>query len=167
MLGRLRLSVNVGVRQLHDPGFVARARDALAGAGPLDGRLAFEVTEYVMLDHPERVAEGMHALRAMGVQFSLDDFGTGFSSLSRLKELPIDEIKIDQSFVRDLDTGGPDRTLIRAMIAMGGGLGATVMAEGVETEAQFAILVEEGCAAFQGFLFGRPVAVDAFQAVSE
>lgn len=161
-LARLRLSVDLGVRQLYDPEFLAHAKAALAGAGPLDGRLMFEVTEDVMLDNPARVAEGMRALRALGARFSLDHFGTGFASLSRLRQLPIDEIKIDQTLVGDLGSDGPERTFVRAIVALGRGLGATVMAAGVESETQFAVLAEEGCAAFQGSLFGRPEAIGAF-----
>ncbi len=163
-LARLRLSVDLGVRQLYDLEFLSRAEAALADAGPLEGRLMFEVTELVMVDDAARVADGMRALRALGARFSLDHFGTGFASLSRLRQLPIDEIKIDPTLIRNLATDGPDRTFVRAIMALGRGLGATIMAAGVESEAQFAILTEEGCTAFQGLLFGPSEDIAALRA---
>jgi EAL domain-containing protein (putative c-di-GMP-specific phosphodiesterase class I) len=107
----------------------------------------------------------MNALNEIGVQFSLDDFGTGYSSLQYLKRLPIDQIKIDQSFVRNITTDGSDIAIVRTIIAMARSLAMDIIAEGVETEEQRELLLKQGCSNYQGFLFGRPVPIEKFEAL--
>jgi len=107
----------------------------------------------------------MDQLKSIGVEFSMDDFGTGYSSLSYLKRLPLDQIKIDQSFVRDISTDPSDAAIVQTIIAMAGTLGLMVIAEGVETEAQREFLESRGCPAFQGHLFGAAVPVEQFEAM--
>ena len=159
-LRTLRLAINISARQLRNPCFVSQVRTLVGDVGLPLGGLTFEITEHVMLEEPLQAAARMRELRSLGVRFAIDDFGTGFSSLSRLRDLPIDEIKIDGTFVRDLVDEGADRTLVRAMIAMARGLNVGVVAEGVETETQFNILVAEGCREFQGYRFGQPMPLD-------
>jgi EAL domain-containing protein (putative c-di-GMP-specific phosphodiesterase class I) len=106
----------------------------------------------------------MHDIRSLGVGFSLDDFGTGYSSLSYLKRLPLDQLKLDQSFVRDILINGSDAAIANTVVALGHSLGLTVVAEGVETAQQREFLARIGCNAFQGYYFGHPAAADAFTA---
>jgi EAL domain-containing protein (putative c-di-GMP-specific phosphodiesterase class I) len=117
----------------------------------------------MLLEDVQQTVERMAALRALGVGFSLDDFGTGYSSLSYLKRLPFAELKVDQSFVRDMLTDGNDAVLTHTMIVLAHALGLFVLAEGVETQAQLDALIADGCDLFQGYLLGRPVAVAEFQ----
>ena len=150
------LAINVGPSQFEDESFVTQIATALhrTGANPL--RLKLELTESMLMnDSPETRAK-MHAIKALGVGFSLDDFGTGYSSLQHLQRLPLDQLKIDKSFVQDLLTKPGDATVARSVVALGHSLGLTVIAEGVETAEQRNMLAELGCDAFQGYLFGRP-----------
>ena len=107
----------------------------------------------------------MNALKVLGVQFALDDFGTGFSSLQYLKSLPLNQLKIDQSFVKDLVSGASDQAIVCTIIAMAHGLNLDVIAEGVETDEQRHILQKNGCQHFQGYLFGRPMPIEQFEAL--
>ncbi len=118
-------------------------------------RLELEITETVLLDKSDQVLATLHALRALGVRISMDDFGTGYSSLSYLRSFPFDKIKIDQSFVRDLGSNQDAQAIVRSIISLGKGLGVTITAEGVETEAELSCLRAEGCHEGQGFLFSR------------
>jgi EAL domain-containing protein (putative c-di-GMP-specific phosphodiesterase class I) len=130
-------------------------KNALQASGLAPGRLDLEITESVLLDRTDEVLAHLHALRALGVRISMDDFGTGYSSLSYLRSFPFDKIKIDQSFVRDLAANRDAQAIIRAIVSLGIGLGVTITAEGVETEAELSCLRAEGCHEGQGFLFSR------------
>jgi len=125
--------------------------------------LKLELTESLLITNVEAVIEKMFALKAKGVGFSLDDFGTGYSSLSYLKRLPLDQLKIDQSFVRDILSDPNDASIAQTIIALARGLGIGVIAEGVETEAQRDFLAESGCYAYQGYFFSHPLPVGEFE----
>ena len=161
----LTLSVNVSVRQFHQPGFVQEVLDVTRSSGAPANRLKLELTESLLVDDVDDIIAKMSALKAEGVGFSLDDFGTGYSSLSYLKRLPLDQLKIDQSFVRDALTDPNDAAIAKTIVALGQSLGLTVIAEGVETQAQRDFLWQNGCYAYQGYFFGRPgpvVGLDTF-----
>jgi diguanylate cyclase (GGDEF)-like protein/PAS domain S-box-containing protein len=152
----LTLAVNVSARQFHQPGFVQQVMEVLLRTGAPAQRLKLELTESILLLDVADTIERMTALRQFGVGFSLDDFGTGYSSLAYLKRLPLDQLKIDQSFVRDLLVDTNDATIARTIIALGQSLGLSVIAEGVETTGQRDCLAGYGCNAYQGYLYGRP-----------
>ena len=153
----LTLAVNVSAQQFRQPDAVARVSAALDRHGIDPSRLKIELTESMLVSDIEDTIAKMTALKARGVGFSLDDFGTGFSSLSYLKRLPLDQLKIDQSFVRDVLTDPNDAAIARTVVSLGQTLGLSVIAEGVETEGQRAFLAGIGCQAYQGYLFSRPV----------
>jgi diguanylate cyclase (GGDEF)-like protein/PAS domain S-box-containing protein len=157
----LTLSINVSGRQFHQPDFVERVSKQIERSGIDPSRLKLELTESVLLDRVDEVVERMQRLKGLGVGFSLDDFGTGYSSLSYLKRLPLDEIKMDQSFVRDITIDQNDAAIVRAVLAMSRSLGVKVIAEGVETEEQRAFLMRYGCEHYQGYLFGRPAPIES------
>ena len=158
-----QLAVNVSPRQFRAPDFVQQISQALERSGADPHRFKIELTEGVVLHDVDDTIQKMHKLRDMGIGFSMDDFGTGYSSLSYLKRLPLDQLKIDQSFIRDLTSNPDDEAIVTAIIGITRSLGLQVIAEGVETEAQRAFLEENGCHAFQGYLFGRPVPVSEFE----
>ncbi len=160
----LTLAVNVSARQFRQPDFVPYVVDLLAYTGINPRRLKLELTESLLVDDVTETTEKMIALKAHGVGFSLDDFGTGYSSLSYLKRLPLDQLKIDQSFVRDLMTDPNDAAIALAVITLGHSLGLAVIAEGVETQAQREHLHRQGCDAYQGYLLGRPMPLQDFEA---
>ncbi|OIQ86764.1 cyclic di-GMP phosphodiesterase Gmr [mine drainage metagenome] len=161
----LQLAINVSARQFHQVDFVQRVRLAIDRTGIQPDRLKLELTESLVLDDIDETIRRMHALREVGVRFSMDDFGTGYSSLSSLKKLPISQLKIDQSFVRDI-TNDPDGAIIvQTIIAMAINLGMEVIAEGVETEEQRAFLEQHGCPLCQGYLFGKPMPAEQFEAL--
>ncbi len=153
----LTLAVNVSVRQFLQDDFVEETLAILRESGADPTRLKLELTETLMIEGVEETIEKMRALREHGICFSLDDFGTGYSSLSYLKRLPLDQLKIDQSFVRDVLDDPNDASIARSVVALGKSLGLGIIAEGVETEAQRSFLAEIGCDNWQGFLFSRPV----------
>ena len=134
------------------------------GANPQ--RLKLELTESVLVDDVEDIIVKMSALKEKGVGFALDDFGTGYSSLSYLKRLPLDQLKIDQGFVRDILIVPNDAAIAKMVIALGDSLGLSVIAEGVETQAQRDFLASQGCHAFQGYFFSRPLPLEAFEALA-
>ena len=161
-MAHLTLAVNVSAKQFHQVHFVTQVLEVLARSGVNPQRLKLELTESLLVHDVEDIIAKMTALKAQGVGFSLDDFGTGYSSLSYLKRLPLDQLKIDQGFVRDILTDPNDAAIAQMVIALGASLGLTVIAEGVETQAQREHLARLGCHAYQGYLFSRPVPIEAF-----
>jgi len=153
----LRLSVNLSVQQLQHEGWLAVVEDALSASGLPARYLDLEITESVIITHPERAVETLVKLQQRGISITVDDFGTGYSSLSYLARLPIQSLKIDQRFVRGLEQNKSDETITQAIIALSHSLGLRVIAEGVETPAQFAFLRSMGCEEAQGFLISRPM----------
>jgi len=158
----LTLSVNVSAKQFSQADFVRQVQATLSRYNIKPKHLKLELTESILLENVDNIVISMIALETIGVQFSLDDFGTGYSSLQYLKMLPLNQLKIDQSFVRDLVTDSNDRSIVRTIIAMAGSLGFEVIAEGVETEAQKELLLNKGCQHFQGYLFGKPMPIEQF-----
>jgi diguanylate cyclase (GGDEF)-like protein len=159
------LAVNVSARQFCHSDFVDQVRKMVEYHEITPDRLKLELTESLLMDTIEVNISTMTALSDIGVQLSLDDFGTGYSSLQYLKRLPLDQLKIDQSFVRQLATDNSDKAIVGTIIAMAASLGLDVIAEGVETEEQRQLLENMGCNCFQGYLFGRPVPIAQFQAL--
>ena len=161
-LQSLSLAVNVSVQQFRHPDFVPQVLEVLRRTGAVASRLKLEITESLLMHNVEDVIAKMQTLRAQGVGFSLDDFGTGYSSLSYLKRLPLDELKIDASFVRDLLTDPNDASIVSTIIALGHSLNLMVVAEGVETSEQRYVLDAGNCHAYQGYLFSQPLLPDEF-----
>ena len=153
--GDVRVAVNLSPLQFRTGNLLALVNDALRQSGLPAHRLELEITETLVLEKSSQVLATLHALRALGVRISMDDFGTGYSSLSYLRNFPFDKIKIDQSFVRDLGSNRDAQAIVRSIISLGTGLGVTITAEGVETEAELGCLRAEGCQEGQGFLFSR------------
>jgi diguanylate cyclase (GGDEF)-like protein/PAS domain S-box-containing protein len=149
------VAVNISPLQMHMAGFVADVTRALAHSGLAPGRLELEITESVVLDNDPAILRHLHQLREMGVRISLDDFGTGYASLAYLRRLPLDKIKIDQSFIRGLPDAPDAMAIVRAVARLAGDLGMVTTAEGVETEAQLDVLAQLGCTQAQGFLIGH------------
>ncbi len=157
----LTLAVNVSGRQLRQPDFVEQVLDTLHRTAAPASRLKLELTESLLLENKEDTIHKMTALKGHGVGFSLDDFGTGYSSLAYLKRLPLDQLKIDQSFVKDVTDDPKDAAIVRTVVALAESLQLNVIAEGVETTAQRDSLASHGCLHYQGYLYGRPgLAVD-------
>ncbi len=159
----LNLAVNVSVQQFRQPDFVRQVLDIVAETGAVPARLKLELTESLLAQDIDDIIAKMATLRSHGIRFALDDFGTGYSSLSYLQRLPLDQLKIDQSFVREIMTNANDATIARAIITLADNLGLAVIAEGVETEGQRQFLIANGCDHFQGFLFSRPEDVEQFE----
>lgn len=158
----LSLAVNISPKQFAQEWFVSEVADILDRSGADPARLQLEITEGMLLRNVEDAISKMSQLRQLGVSFALDDFGTGYSSLAYLQRLPINILKLDQSFVRDLGTDDRSDAIARTVIQMGRSLGLDVLAEGVETEEQRILLEQRGCVKFQGYLFGRPVPIELF-----
>jgi diguanylate cyclase (GGDEF)-like protein/PAS domain S-box-containing protein len=159
----LSLSVNVSAGQFKQPDFVEQVKHALTSTGARAAHLKLELTESTAIDNVDDTVGKMNALKTLGVTFAIDDFGTGQSSLSYLTQLPLDQIKIDQSFVRHIGRRPQDALIVQTIIGMAHNLGMEVVAEGVETQAQCDFLVKHDCLLFQGYLFGRAVPLDAFE----
>jgi diguanylate cyclase (GGDEF)-like protein/PAS domain S-box-containing protein len=159
----LVLAVNVSARQFHQADFVPRLRELLSRTGAPAHRLKLELTESLLLENVEDTIQKMHELSKLGISFSMDDFGTGHSSLTYIKRLPLGQIKIDRSFVRDITTDPNDAVIVQTIIAMARALGLHVIAEGVETSGQLDFLQAHGCEAFQGYLMGKPMPIDEFE----
>jgi diguanylate cyclase (GGDEF)-like protein/PAS domain S-box-containing protein len=159
----LVIAVNVSAKQFGQQSFVEQVLDILKASGANPNRLKLELTESMLVNNVDDIIEKMNALKNKGVKFSLDDFGTGFSSLTYLKSLPLTQLKIDQSFVRDALTNSNDAAIIRTIIALGDSLEMEVIAEGVETEQQREFLAAHGCHNYQGYLFSKPLPVKEFE----
>lgn len=158
----LELAVNVSARQFHQPDFVADIEKILGQSGIDPTRLKLELTEsMVLIDVADTVIK-MHALKQLGVRFSMDDFGTGYSSLSYLTQLPLDQLKVDQSFVRNIGIKPTDAIIVQTIVGMAHNLNIEVIAEGVETQAQRDFLEKSGCSRYQGYLFGKPEPLEKF-----
>ena len=163
-MAHLTVAVNVSARQFRHPGFVDEVLAVLRNTGANPHRLKLELTESLLVENVQEIIEKMFLLKSQGVGFSLDDFGTGYSSLSYLKRLPLDQLKIDQSFVRDVLTDPNDAAIAKTIVALAQSLGLDVIAEGVETEGQRDFLAGHGCHAYQGYLFSRPLPLEDFEA---
>ncbi len=161
----LVLAINVSAKQFRQPTFVNQVKTALQRHGINSNCLKLELTESLLLENVEDTIATMNALNEIGIRFSLDDFGTGYSSLQYLKLLPLNQLKIDQSFVRDLASDNSDQAIVRTIIAMANSLNLGIIAEGVETEAQQQVLIDKGCTHYQGYLFSRPLPIDQFEAL--
>jgi diguanylate cyclase (GGDEF)-like protein len=160
----ITLAVNVSAGQYHQPDFVEQVLLTLERHALHPAHLKLELTESLVLDNIDDTIAKMQALKTAGVRFSMDDFGTGYSSLSYLTQLPLDQLKIDQSFVHNIGIKATDAVIAQTIIGMGRSLGMEVIAEGVETEEQRAFLERNSCYLYQGYLFGRPVPIEEFEA---
>ncbi len=158
----LRVAVNLSARQFVQANLVSDVARVLDASGLAPGSLELEITESMVMDNPEQAIRTLRQLKSMGIALAIDDFGTGYSSLGYLKRFPIDNIKIDRSFIKDIPGNSDDATITRTIIDMTHNLRLKVVAEGVETEAQLDFLREHGCDEMQGYYFSRPLAEDAF-----
>ncbi len=163
LTSRLTLAVNVSARQVRQADFVSEVQRVLRLTGAKPELLKLELTESIVLENVEDAISKMHELKALGVTCSLDDFGTGYSSLQYLKRLPIDQMKIDQTFVRDIASDPNDATIVKTIIVMAKAMGLRVIAEGVEEDTQLSFLELCGCESFQGYLFNKPVPLNQFE----
>ena len=163
-MAHLTVAVNVSAKQFHQRDFVDQVLSALGRTGANPDRLKLELTETSLVANVEDVIAKMKALKGKGVMFSLDDFGTGYSSLSYLKRLPLDQLKIDQGFVRNILSDPNDAAIAKMVIALADSMDLAVIAEGVETEAQRELLAGLGCHFYQGYLFSRPIPLEEFEA---
>lgn len=161
----IKVAVNISVRQMSHPDFVGEVLGTLVSTGANPMNLRFELTESMFVEHFDEIIRKMTALKAYGVKFSIDDFGTGFSSLSYLKRLPIDQLKIERTFVHDIVGDASSGAIAESIILLSRALGLSVIAEGVETEAQRESLVRLGCSSFQGWLISQALPVQEFQAM--
>ncbi len=162
-MANMTLAVNVSANQLRQSDFVEQVMEVLVRTGANPARLKLELTESLLVTHVEETILKMATLKTHGVGFSLDDFGTGYSSLSYLKRLPLEQLKIDQGFVRDILVDPNDAAIAKMVVALAESLGLKVIAEGVELEAQRGFLAEIGCLAYQGYLFSRPLPLAEFE----
>ena len=161
----LPLAVNLSARQFMHRGLIQSIRAIVDDTGIDPGLLEFEITETALMQHGGQTLETLGQIYRMGIRLSIDDFGTGYSSLAYLKRFPVRKIKIDRAFVRDLETSSEDQAIVAAIMALAGSLGMAVVAEGVETDAQLALLRRHGCQYAQGYLFARPVDAEAVPAL--
>jgi diguanylate cyclase (GGDEF)-like protein/PAS domain S-box-containing protein len=159
----LSIAVNISARQFREPDFVAQVLTTLERAGADPRNLRLELTESMLVENIEEVIGKMKELKSHGLKFSLDDFGTGYSSLAYLKRLPLDQLKIDRSFIRDILTDESSAAIAQTIISLSRAMGLPVIAEGVETEKQREFLIRLGCHAFQGYLFSRPLPLKEFE----
>ena len=162
-LPKVPIAVNLSALQFHQKDLKGSIANALRESGLESGYLELEITEGITMKEVEITILALNELKQMGVLISIDDFGTGYSSLSYLKRFPIDKLKIDQSFVRDITTDADDATIVQTIIGMGHSLRLKVIAEGVETVDQLAFLRDNGCDEIQGYYFSRPLAAEDFE----
>lgn len=162
-MSRLSLSVNISARLLYQPNFVEELICLIKQSNTAPSRLKLEITESLLLDDLPAAKAHINSLKYHGIRFALDDFGTGYSSLLYLQQLPLNQLKIDRSFVKGLPCSKSSTEIVRAICALGNSLNLEVIAEGVETEDQLATLIAKGCHRFQGYLFGRPMPLDGFE----
>jgi EAL domain-containing protein (putative c-di-GMP-specific phosphodiesterase class I) len=160
-LADLTMAVNVSARQFRQIDFVDSVLATLERTQACPKRLKLELTESMLVDDVEAVIAKMGMLKSKGVSFSLDDFGTGYSSLAYLKRLPLDQLKIDQGFIRNIVSDPNDAAIAKMVVALAESMGLAVIAEGVELQAQADFLAHLGCHAYQGYLFSRPLPTDA------
>ena len=161
----LTVAVNISAKQFHLPTFVEEVLTLVDHFGVNPAKLKLEITESLMVENVDEIIIKMASLKARGISFSIDDFGTGYSSLQYLKRLPLDQLKIDQSFVHDIADDDNDKAIVRTIIAMAQSMNLNVIAEGVETETQRQLLLNKGCTAYQGYLFGKPAPIEQFEAL--
>lgn len=159
----LSIAVNVSASQLRQPDFVQEVIEIVTRSGASPGFLKLELTESVLANDVDTTIQKMQALRAFGIRWSLDDFGTGYSSLTYLKHLPFEQLKIDQSFVRDLLTNESDKAIVETLVTLSKNLNMVLIAEGVETIDQLHYLLSKGCMKYQGYLFSKPLPLEAFE----
>jgi diguanylate cyclase len=159
----LSISVNISASQLRQPDFVQEVIEIVTRSGVHPGLLKLELTESVFAKEVDMTVQKMRALRDFGISWSLDDFGTGYSSLNYLKHLPFEQLKIDQSFVRDLLTNESDKAIVETLVALSKSMNMLLIAEGVETLEQLDYLLDKGCTKYQGYLFSKPLPIEAFE----
>jgi len=156
------MAVNLSLRQLMDDALLDDIRAALYDSGMAPNLLELEITESMVMHNPEHIISILAKIKSMGVRLAIDDFGTGYSSLAQIKHFPIDTLKVDRSFIRNIPQDAEDKAITEAIIAMGKTLSLTVVAEGVETEEQMNFLKEHSCDEMQGFYFSKPVVPEQF-----
>ena len=161
-LRHIVMSVNLSPRQFKDPMLLDDIAEVLQRTGMAPELLELEITESMIMHNLDQAAEMAAAIKRLGVRLAIDDFGTGYSSLSQLKRFPIDTLKVDRSFIRDVDDSDDDRVIAQTIISLGKALDVSVVAEGVETEAQYTFLRDNACDEMQGYYFSKPCHPDAF-----
>jgi EAL domain-containing protein (putative c-di-GMP-specific phosphodiesterase class I) len=157
-----KVAVNVSIRQLHEPDFLTIVKSALEDSGLPPQALIVELTENMIMENAETNVVKLQRLKALGVQISIDDFGTGYSSLSYLQRFPLDQLKIDRSFIREIEAVDTLTPIVKAVISLAHDLGLTVVAEGVETELQLAHIRRLDCEEYQGYLCSKPISEEDF-----
>ena len=162
-MANMTLAVNVSVNQFLQPNFVSQVTEIVNDFGINPSMLKLEMTESLFAENTQDIITKMLAIKELGIVFSLDDFGTGYSSLSYLKKLPLNQLKIDQSFVRDILNDTNDATICRSIITLANSLGLEVIAEGVELPEQREFLLNEGCYLYQGYYFSKPLTVNELE----
>jgi EAL domain-containing protein (putative c-di-GMP-specific phosphodiesterase class I) len=162
-MAHMTISVNVSARQFNQDDFIEQVTAIIKRTGANPQKLKLELTESLLIENVETIIEKISTLKSLGVGFALDDFGTGYSSLSYLRRLPLDQLKIDRSFVINITKDKNDSAIAKTIIDMGKSLGIDVIAEGVETESQRHLLEKLGCENFQGYLVCKPLPIEAFE----
>ncbi|MBT4838434.1 MAG: EAL domain-containing protein, partial [Methylococcales bacterium] len=157
------IAANVSPLQFRQPHFVEQVQSIIREFDITPALLKLEITESTVIDNVEEIIQKMHKLKSFGLHFSMDDFGTGYSSLSYLRKLPLDQLKIDQSFVHDITTDKSDAMIVETIISMGHHLGLDVIAEGVESDQEIQFLHENGCNSYQGYFCSKPIPANEFE----